>query len=146
MQGESGGQGLGEDEDRYFPAEQPWLVAGDVVHLVAARCSCGELSFPRRYVCAACGNVDGSEDFVLNTNARVYSYTEVHVAPEGFAVPYKVGYVDFDEGLRIFGQIETETPHDHLDLGDTVRTVLGPIRTRQGETLYSYKFVRTEAA
>jgi uncharacterized OB-fold protein len=44
----------------------------------------------------------------LGGRGRIYEVVRVALGPPGFPTPYWVGYVDLDEGIRIFGRIETE--------------------------------------
>jgi uncharacterized OB-fold protein len=54
-------------------------------------------------------------------------------------VPYVVAYVDLDDGVRLFGQIEG--PADTLSLDQRVTVGCGTVRTRNdGTTVISYKF------
>ncbi len=38
---------------------------------------------------------------------RVYSCTIVHQSADGFETPMTVGYVDIEEGLRVFAHLES---------------------------------------
>jgi uncharacterized OB-fold protein len=123
----------------YFPASKPWRADGDRLHLTGMSCTaCGTKAFPAREVCSACG----SDDVVpveLSASGKLYSYSEVHVAPKGFPVPYIVAYVDLDDGVRLFGQVEG--PASQLSIDQNVMVVLGPIRSRSdGMQVMSYKF------
>jgi uncharacterized OB-fold protein len=61
------------------------------------------------------------------------------VAPKGFPVPYVVGYVDLDDGVRLFGQVDGRA--SELSIDQNVVVVLGPIRTRNdGTQVVSYRF------
>jgi uncharacterized OB-fold protein len=122
----------------YFPPSRPWTIEGETVRLHASRCErCGGLTFPPRRQCAACG---GAEDPVLLSGAgTLYSFSEIHVAPKGFATPYVVGYVDLPEGLRLFGQIEGRAAE--LALGQELAVTLGAVRRdAAGRPVISYKF------
>lgn len=64
--------------------------------------NCEKLTFPPKPACPYCWgeNVGWRE---LSGNGVLYSYTTVHAAPEAFAaeVPYDLGIIDLDEGLRV---------------------------------------------
>ena len=84
---------------------------GTALHLVGMACAeCGTKAFPAREVCSACGS-DDVEPASLQRSGKLYSFSEVHVAPKGFAIPYVVGYVDLDDGVRLFGQVEGTRCH-----------------------------------
>jgi len=100
--------------------------------------ACGTKAFPAREVCSACGSEDVAP-VELSASGKLYSYSEVHAAPKGFAVPYVVAYVDLDDGVRLFGQVEG--PASQLSIDQSVMVVLGPIRSRSdGTRVMSYKF------
>ena len=123
----------------YFPASKPWRMEDQQLHLHGMACgNCGTKAFPLREVCSACGSEEvGSVE--LSAAGKLYSFSEVHVAPKGFAVPFIVAYVDLDDGVRLFGQIEG--PADKLSLDQRVSVVCGTIRVRDdGTPVVSYKF------
>jgi uncharacterized OB-fold protein len=123
----------------YFPASKPWRMDGEHLHLQGMSCSqCGMKAFPLREVCSACGS-DQVNPVELAAAGKLYSFSEVHVAPKGFAVPYVVAYVDLDDGVRLFGQVEGAA--ETLALDQRVAVVSGTIRTRNdGTPVISYKF------
>ncbi len=123
----------------YFPATQPWRLDGEALHLKGMVCTkCGTKAFPIREVCSACG-CDKVEPVELSARGTLYSFSEVHVAPKGFATPYVVGYVDLDDGVRLFGQVEGTAAG--LSIDQPVAVTLGAIRSRpDGTQVLSYKF------
>jgi uncharacterized protein len=123
----------------YVPASQPWTVEGGAVRLRGSRCmACGSMAFPPHLRCAACGAESGQETVALSPIGTLYTFSEIHVAPAGFAVPYVVGYVDLPEGVRLFGQIEAHP--SELTIGQRLAVTLGPVRTREGRAVIGYKF------
>ena len=67
------------------------------------RCDdCERLTFPPQPFCPHCWS-KGIAWVALSGRGRLYSQTVVHAAPLVFQdeVPYRVGIVDLDEGLRI---------------------------------------------
>lgn len=126
----------------YFPPSRPWIDEGGNVRLQGGRCRhCGVVAFPPHAMCPACGAQDVPETVALSTVGTLYTFSEVHVAPKGFATPYAVGYVDLPEGVRLFGQIEAAA--SELAVGQQVAVALGPVRTdASGRPVISYKFKR----
>lgn len=124
----------------YFPPDRPWEQHGDVTHLVGMRCSaCGTKAFPARSVCAGCGTQDGLEPLRLSARGTLYTFSEVHAAPKDFPTPYVIGYVDLEDGVRIFGQIEGTAAT--LAPDQRVETTTGVVRTRaNGAQVIGYKF------
>jgi uncharacterized OB-fold protein len=61
------------------------------------------------------------------------------VAPKEFPTPYVIGFVDLEDGVRVFGQIEG--PASALEPDQMVETSLGVVRVRSsGNPVISYKF------
>ena len=132
------------DTAEYFPASQPWTERGDAVLLHGSKCGhCGTVAFPAHGLCPACGVDNGQARVELSPVGTLYTFSEIHIAPKGFATPYAVGYVDLPEGVRLFGQIEG--PASDLTMGEQVAVTLGPVRADAGRPVISYKFRRLPA-
>lgn len=73
--------------------------------LVGGACAaCGSKMFPFAPVCPACM----SEDIARERLARrgtLYTFTILHVGPKMWHKPFAVGYVDLDDGVRVFGHL-----------------------------------------
>jgi uncharacterized OB-fold protein len=110
----------------------------------AAQCSgCQKVLFPGRIVCPECGSRE-FEMIRLTGKGKLETFTITRVAPEGFTdqVPYAVGIVELDEGVRVMGQI-TDCDPEELKIGDRLATEFRRI-IEQGKTgiiQYGYKFV-----
>jgi uncharacterized protein len=130
----------------YFPASQPWSVEVGTVRLHGSHCAhCGQSAFPPHLSCPACGAETGQSTVHLSPIGTLYSFSEIHIAPKGFATPYTVGYVDLPEGVRLFGQIEGKA--SGLAIGQEVAVTLAPVRRDEaGRTVISYKFRPVEHA
>lgn len=71
--------------------------------LLTTRCGdCGKYTFPPKPICPYCWG-EHVTWCGLSGRGVLYSYTTVHAAPEVFAaeVPYDLGIIDLDEGLRV---------------------------------------------
>jgi uncharacterized OB-fold protein len=123
-----------------YPAAGCWDEHGDLVFLVGSRCrTCDKHTFPQRDWCDACDDGGAMEPIRLSRSGRLYSFSEVHVAPSVFTTPYVVGYIDLAEGVRVFAQIEHRA--SELALGEELEVTLGTIRTTaDGDPVISYKF------
>lgn len=108
--------------------------------LKGMRCgACGTKAFPAREVCSQCAAQTGLESISLAPRGVLYSYSEVHVAPKDFPAPYVIGYVDLEDGVRVFGQIEGSA--STLKPDQAVETSTGIVRVRaNGTPVISYKF------
>lgn len=118
--------------------DAPWRSTSDGLVLVGGACeACALRFFPKRSLCPRCGG-EGVGSFDLSKRGHLYSYSTIHAAPKGFQAPYTVGFVDFDEDVRVFAQIECDP--NALAIGGLVEPVLGSIRLDSGSEVYSYKF------
>jgi uncharacterized OB-fold protein/acyl dehydratase len=89
--------------------------------LLIQRCaSCGTLRHPPRPGCAACRSLDWDTVEAAGTG-EVYSYTVHHHPPmPGFAMPYVVGLIELNEGVRLLANI-VDVPPDDVAIGMRVR-------------------------
>jgi uncharacterized OB-fold protein len=74
------------------------------------RCGdCDRLTFPPKPFCTHCWSKKMAW-VALSGRGKLYSQTVVHAAPLVFQdeIPYRVGIVDLDEGLRIATRIQAE--------------------------------------
>ncbi len=124
----------------FYPSGGAWEEEGGKVHLIGSRCpECGKVAFPRRTLCDRCGNDSGLEPVRLSNTGKLYSFSEVFVAPKAFSTPYVIGYVDLPEDVRLCGQVEHTAAE--LQVDEPVEVVLGVIRkTEDGRPVVSFKF------
>jgi uncharacterized OB-fold protein len=86
-----------------------WRGLGDGV-LRTTRCTaCAETSFPPKPICPSCwtGTIEWIE---VEPTGKLYSWTRIHAGPAAFAdeLPYAVGVVDLDCGLRLACRLRGE--------------------------------------
>jgi uncharacterized OB-fold protein len=75
-------------------------------YLVGARCaSCRALSLGLRDLCPNCWRRNTLQPVSIGRMGRVYTCTTVHHAPGGIETPFAVGYVDIEEGIRVFAHL-----------------------------------------
>ena len=89
--------------------------------LEAGKCSsCGKIYYPPRLVCV-CGGRD-FETVALSGTGKVVTYTIIRVGPSDFVeeVPYGLGIVEVDGGVRLMAQI-VDVPLDDIKTGMPVR-------------------------
>lgn len=67
--------------------------------------SSGSRAFPARLVCHETGARD-MEAMTFGPRGTLYSYSTVHVSSSR-PTPYTIGYVDFDNGVRVLAQVES---------------------------------------
>ena len=79
--------------------------------LVGCKCKqCGKIIYPCREVCLNCMSRD-MERLHLSRNGKLYSFTIVHMPSEHFEPPYAIGWIELQEGIRIFSQIRCWQEH-----------------------------------
>jgi uncharacterized OB-fold protein len=110
----------------------------------AAKCDkCGKVFFPPRQVCSGCRGQKFS-NVILAQSGTVETFTVIHVAPTGFGdqVPYAVGIIKLDDGVRLTAQI-VDAELDKLAIGDRVKLEFRRIQDdgESGVICYGYKFV-----
>jgi uncharacterized OB-fold protein len=131
---------MSEQRLDYFPSGKPWREHDGKFHLLGMTCrNCGTKAFPAREICSGCGRDDGLSEAELSSEGTLYTFSEVHVAPKGFATPYVIGYVDLADGVRVLGQVDG-TAAD-LCIGQNVSMHAGTIRKKaDGTDVISYRF------
>lgn len=104
--------------------------------MFAYQCTqCGELHHPFHYVCRKCGG-RVFDEIPLNGDATLLTWTKVYNLPEGYMKPYLgFGIVEFENGLRVAGQLEVDLPEIGMKLRPTVDVV------REGIGLDYYGFI-----
>jgi uncharacterized OB-fold protein len=86
----------------------PDLLGDDEVgaHLLGTRCTaCGHVALGKRTTCAQCWRNDALAPAKLGRRGTIYSATVIHQGPPGFDGPYAVGYVDIEDGVRVFAHL-----------------------------------------
>jgi uncharacterized OB-fold protein len=72
--------------------------------LLGSECNrCGWKFFGVRVVCPGCGGREWKE-VLFGSSGTLYSYSTVHISSVR-PVPYTIGYVDLDEGVRVLATI-----------------------------------------
>jgi hypothetical protein len=121
---------------------------GDAIRLVGSRCqNCGSPFFP---AVSRCANPDCDNSSIVGARfggqGTLWSYARQNYAPpdpvlrdEPF-VPYVLGLVDLDDGLRIFGRIDTDD-ETQLEVNARVEIVSGHLGTDEaGAPRIGWKF------
>lgn len=121
-----------------------WRSEGERAALIAYRCDrCDTSYLPKAMTCVRCGG----RSFVpqrLSPTGTLYTYSIVHGAGGVWPDTYAVGYVDFPEGVRVFGQIR-ETSPDALHVGATVGAEPAVLyRRKDGTAVSCYRFFITD--
>jgi uncharacterized OB-fold protein len=108
--------------------------------LVGSACaSCGARYFPQTSVCPSCLGRDMTRVH-LSEKGRLHSVTTVAMAPPGFRAPYRLAWVDLDDGPRAFGQV-VPADGDEPSVGDAMEVAVAAVRVDpDGTSVYSHVF------
>ncbi len=124
-----------------------WRMIPSRYRLEVYRCKkCGKLFFPKRLVCDSCR---GREFELVQQclTGKVLTYTVLHSAPPGFKkdMPYIVGVVELDNGVRLTAQIADIEP-ERVKTGMRVYMEFRRIGEtgKSGVIHYGYKAVPVE--
>ena len=100
------------------------------------RCGgCGQVSFPTRESCPACGAPDALAEQELSTQGKLCSWSVVRNAPAGLLTPYTLAYVDLPEGVRVMSRL-CGVEDVELAVGLPLELTSLPVRsTRAGDAL-----------
>jgi uncharacterized OB-fold protein len=98
-----------------------------VPYLIGNRCRlCGKFHFPKTLACTKCLN-EKLDEVHFGRTGKLYSYSIVQVSSMGLAAPYVIGYVDIDEGVRLFALIVDWKKSD-LQSGKSMELTIRKIR------------------
>lgn len=109
---------------------------------MGCRClTCKTHYFPKRNICPKCRRKGRLEDFYFSGKGKVFSFTEISVAPAGFEdqVPYVLAIIELSEGARLTGQI-VDVRGSQVKIGDPVESVFRVIQRDEDEGLIHYGF------
>lgn len=121
-----------------------WSDDGERVELIAQCCeSCGTHYLPHSMTCVECGGHSFTTR-PLASKGALYTYSIVRGAGGVWPEIYAVGYVDYPEGVRVFGQIR-ETEPDRLRIGSPVKVERATLyRRKDGTAVSCFRFRMAE--
>ena len=100
-------------------------------YLVGGRCtSCGFITLGVRDACPMCWSRNVMTPVPIGRTGRVYTCTVVYQAPEGYSAPFAVGYIDIEEGVRVFAHLAND--EQSLRIDRPVQLTLAPLRKVEG--------------
>lgn len=91
---------------------KPFWEALDANRFITSRCRhCEAMTFPPKIICPKCWS-DELQWVEPGIQGKLYSWTRIHAGPEVFQdlLPYAVGIVDLDSGVRLACPIIHDTP------------------------------------
>jgi uncharacterized protein len=109
-----------------------FTVENDMAFLIGNKCpACGQIYFPSKPFCFECFG-ESLDPIRLGARGRLYSYTVAYMPSAHSIPPYTGGWIDLDEGIRIFAPIEVDEGRT-LDIGMDMELTIDEL-WREGET------------
>jgi uncharacterized OB-fold protein len=103
------------------------LEKNQLPYLIGNKCRlCGKFHFPRTLACAKCLSEE-LEEIHFGRNGKLYSYSIVLVSSMGLDAPYATGYIDVDEGQRLYAMI-FDWKKDDLRSGRNMELIIKKLR------------------
>ena len=102
--------------------------------LMGAKCiKCGKIMLPPRPICIQCYS-ENLEWIKLENKGKLLTYTIIHVAPPQFQhlVPYAVGIIELEKGLKLPGMIKG-TDFDKIKIGMELKIEVEPVTKEETE-------------
>ena len=109
--------------------------------LIAHRCNtCGHYFFPREAaLCLECLSTD-LVDTELSGRGTLHSHTTSNIRSRNLRAPYTCGYVDLEEGLRIFCIMDPEEDSNRVHTGERVVIKIGELWRKDDTIVIGYLF------
>ena len=139
MTGEPGKKQIPIEEGIFYIPQSP----GEKPYLIGAKCkNCGYVSFPALMVCPRCVEKDTMEKVHLSGKGRIDMFSICNAALPGFPAPSIQGYINLDEGARMWSLITGVDPENNeLENGTEVELVIEKLKEDpEGNEIVSYKF------
>lgn len=124
------------------PMQENLLSATDASgKLLAHRCAeCGQVFFPRiSEVCLGCLN-ETLENIELSGRGALHSFATSALPGRRIVAPYLCGYVDLEEGARIFTRLHPDYDESDIATGIKVQVVPGELWRTDEESVVGYYF------
>lgn len=103
------------------------LEENQVPYLIGNRCPlCGNFHFPKALACTKCLS-EKLEEIHFGRNGKLYSSSIIQISSMGITAPYAIGYIDVDEGQRLFAMI-INWKKDDLKSGRNMELTITKIR------------------
>jgi len=121
-----------------------WRRYKELYRLMGSKCEkCGNIFFPPRKICPNCRRAGKLEDLEFSGNGKVYSFTIIRTAAEGFTefAPYAIGLIKLEEGPSVISQIvDCEFQDIHIDMPVEVCFRKLMEQGKEGIICYGFKF------
>lgn len=115
-------------------------------NLIGNKCKkCGQVYFPKKFLlCSSCFSEDSLEDVRLSGRGKLYAFSIARTAPPAYSrfdLPYGFGYVDLEEGVRVFSMfMDCEPFEEKLRIGCPMEVVYLDEKASGEQGTIEYKF------
>lgn len=114
-------------------------VENDTAFLIGNKCpACGQIYFPSKPFCLECFR-ESLQPIRLGAEGTLYSYTVAHMASAHSIPPYTAGWIDLDEGIRIFAPIKVDDGQE-LDIGMKMELTIDELWQEGGTSVTGYRY------
>ncbi len=119
-----------------------WREISKRYNLIGSICKkCNRKYFPERDICPACRRESAyqMEDWKFSSYGKIISYTKVYDGFFKLQIPYIIGLIELEDGVKLIAQI---VDTDEVNFGDKVEMVFRKISEdgKSGIIHYGYKF------
>jgi uncharacterized OB-fold protein len=82
---------------------------GQGAYIAGAKCShCGFVVLGPHDLCPSCWTRQAMAPVPIGRSGTLYSYSVIEQLPSGYQKPFAIGYIDIEEGLRVFAHLRNE--------------------------------------
>jgi len=108
-------------------------------YLIGNKCeSCGRIFYPSRPFCFDCSGTK-MQKAKFGNKGKLYSFTICHMPSLHFEAPYTVGWIDVDEGIRIFAPIKI-SENQSVEVGMDMELVIDELWQEEDKSVAGYRF------
>ena len=108
-------------------------------YLIGNRCQqCNQLFFPAKPFCFSCLSKN-MEPSGIGRSGTLYSFTTCHMPSGRFKPPYQVGWIDLQEGVRIFAPLKVRR-NQTLEIGMRMELVIDELWREGKSSIIGYKY------
>ena len=135
-------------EKKQIPAQEGLFyqpqAPGEKPYLIGTKCKeCGYIGFPKLMVCPRCVKKDTMEETKIGGKGKIDMFSTCYAALPGFPAPSIQGFINLEDGARIWSLITGIEAADEamLKIGMDVELVIEKLREdADGNEIMSYKF------
>lgn len=117
----------------------------DGMLLRASKChSCGKIQYPSKHVCPQCAG-DECDEISIGKYGKLFSFTTTYAPVSKMKPPVTVGYIQLDEGVRVFAPLK-QSESAAYEIGMDMELETAPLWEEEENIIlgYTYKMKDSE--